>query len=88
MEQSVPPWKHTLVNSNLKINNKVVHYKKWEEKGIRWLSDLLYENEDLTFRFLTYKEIEEMYNFRPKPSNISWPTACNTCTMEENIENI
>ena len=48
-------------NSNLKINNKVIHYRQWEERGIQWLSDLLFENEDLTLRFLSHKEIERNY---------------------------
>ena len=41
---STPEWviyQNLWYNSNLKVNQKVIHYRKWEEKGIGWLNDLL-----------------------------------------------
>ena len=52
-------------NSHIKINKKTVHYKKWERQGIRWVNDLLSENDDLTLRFLSYEELCEYYDFTP-----------------------
>ena len=28
-------------NSHIRIQNKVIHYKGWEQKGIGWVNDLL-----------------------------------------------
>ena len=52
-------------NSHIKINNRCIHYKKWESKGIQWLNDLTYEEDDLSIRFLTYEELCDFYNFHP-----------------------
>ena len=79
MDQLVPgilcphsrkPWSTVLnqnirYNSHIKIRNSCIHYRKWESNGIRWLSDLTYEEDDLTIRFLTYEEVCQFYNFQP-----------------------
>ena len=52
-------------NSNIKINKKVVHYRKWEEKGIRWLNDILIEDTDMSLRFLSYEELCDFFDFKP-----------------------
>ena len=54
-------------NSHLKINKQCIHYKKWDNQGIRWLSDLLFEEENKPIRFITYEELCQLYDFKPLP---------------------
>ena len=54
-----------MLNSHIRRNNKVVHIKAWEQKGIRWISDILYEEEvGGQLRFLTQDELQDMYNIK------------------------
>lgn len=52
-------------NSHIRIQNKVVCYKTWENKGIRWVNDLLFEENDMTLRFLTLEEFKDHYDLNP-----------------------
>ena len=53
------------LNSHIRKNKKPIHLKDWERQGIRWISDLLHENEaDLSLRFLNQQELEELYQIR------------------------
>ena len=52
-------------NSHIRINKRPIYLKGWEEKGIRWLSDIIIEEgHQGTLRFLTKIEVEEMYNVK------------------------
>ena len=51
-------------NSHIKVNNKLIYMQKWEEKGIRWISDLILEDDHLNFRFLGLQELLEMYDIK------------------------
>ena len=54
-------------NSHIRDMNKPVHYKTWEVNGIRWVNDLLYEDENLKLRFLKLRELKEFYNISLNP---------------------
>jgi hypothetical protein len=53
-------------NSHIKVNKKVIHWKKWNDFGIYWMADIIFEEND-TLRFLTYEELAE-----GNTSNINW----------------
>ena len=52
-------------NSHIRRNDKTLQLKQWETKGIRWISDLMYEDDKTgTLRFLSQAELETMYNIK------------------------
>ena len=52
-------------NSHIRKNKKVIFLKEWENRGMRWISDLLYENDtNNSLRFLSQKELEDMYDLK------------------------
>ena len=53
------------LNSHIKINHKVFIYRKWADKGIQWISDILMENEEGQRRFMTQQEIAKRLGFTP-----------------------
>ena len=53
------------LNSHIKINKKVVVYRKWMKKGIKWISDILMENNAGEKRFMTEQELTEKLGFKP-----------------------
>jgi len=51
-------------NSHIKIGNKVVHFKKWEENGIRWVNQLITEDNRGRNRFISLKALENTTHIR------------------------
>jgi hypothetical protein len=51
-------------NSHIKIQKKVVLWKKWEKHGIKWIADLLEEDNDGNLSFLSREEMEECYDIK------------------------
>jgi hypothetical protein len=51
-------------NSHIKIQKKVLLWKKWDEQGIRWIADLLKEEQDGRLYILTREELEEYYDLK------------------------
>jgi exonuclease III len=47
-------------NSHIKSNKKVLYWKNWDEADIRWVADLIFENDEGVKRFFDKKELEEM----------------------------
>jgi len=45
-------------NSHIKVNEEIVHYKRWETAGIRWINQLTTETGQNISRFLTKEELE------------------------------
>ena len=45
-------------NPNIKIANVAIFYRRWHDKGINFIKDLLEENG----RLLTYEKFQEKYN--------------------------
>ena len=48
-------------NSNIRVNNKVINYPNWINKGIKYVNDLCTTEGKL----LTYQEFCQKYSFRP-----------------------
>jgi exonuclease III len=48
-------------NSDLRINKDAVNWKKWEGQGIRWMADILEENNLNELRILKKWELEDRY---------------------------
>jgi len=51
-------------NSKIKIQNKIVHYKRWEEKGIAWLNQLIVEDLHGRLKFISHEELERNLTMR------------------------
>jgi hypothetical protein len=51
-------------NSYIKVQNKVLLWKNWDEHGIRWIADLLIEEQDGSLRILNREELEEYYDLK------------------------
>ncbi len=45
-------------NSKIKVKKKTIFYRTWSEKGVNFISDLLYEKK----RFMTFNEFKQKYN--------------------------
>jgi hypothetical protein len=56
-------------NSHIKIQKKVILWKKWDEKGIRWIADLLQEDQNGKLIFLTKEELEDFYDLKVTQMN-------------------
>ena len=80
-------------NSNIKIGNKVVFYKEWYKRGIRYIADLL--NKDNRDEFMNFEQFEREYKIKSNfvtyhglinaiKTNIN--KQYNTCTKELNIQ--
>ena len=52
-------------NSHITRNKKPIYMKKWEQQGIRWISDIIHEDNDpSSIRLLSREEIELLYDLK------------------------
>ena len=56
--KSEQPQNFLWYNSDIKLQNKVIYYKKWHEKGIQYVKDILDDNSN----FLDYNQFKTKYD--------------------------
>jgi exonuclease III len=79
------------LNSHIKVNGKVINWKKWKENRIYWIADILFE-EDNSLRFLKYEELcdneESKINWMEYNSLISAIPKSWKSTIKEDTQNL
>ena len=53
------------LNSHIRINNKVIWYKDWMNQGIKWIGDLIQENNHGERRFISNTDLATKLGFKP-----------------------
>jgi exonuclease III len=83
------------LNSNIKINKKVVMWKNWYEEGFKWIADLIIMEDNGDLRFMSYNEIQDFhiknFNYMEYNSLMSsipktWKNQIKTETIEDEGE--